>query len=166
MKNYLSFILMFSIILLTSCNKEDEPTNQTFFVNVFTQYGEDRDEDIVGEIDNAHVYLFANSSKTIDKKESFYSIYEDGELIYTDGTKAKYLYKSPSTLGINTFEDIPNGDYILAVSLVTYGRTVGVSHKPIEVNYDYRVTTEKKVFLYGKTNNNTNYGYQDWDEKW
>jgi hypothetical protein len=156
-------ILSVCLIALLGCSKNEETTEQTFFVNVFTQYSATSDEVIASP---SHVYLFEDMGKTIDKDKSYYSVYSDGDLTYTDGTTARYQYKSPTTVGINNFENIPNGKYILFVCYVSYGYVDGCSSKSIVVNYDYRATTEKKVFLYGKTTSQWNYGYQDWDEQW
>jgi hypothetical protein len=150
-------------VMIFGCSKEEESTEQTFFVNVYTQYSESSEEQIASP---CHVFLFEDKGKTIDKDESYYSAYRDGVITYTDETTERYVHKSPTTSGINNFENIPNGKYILFVAYISYGYVAAASHKQIIVNKDYNMTIEKKVFLYRGSSSAENYGYQEWDEKW
>ncbi|MCC8188721.1 MAG: hypothetical protein LIP08_14805 [Bacteroides sp.] len=161
------FILMLFAMLLTACSSDDNSKEETFFVNVYTQYSpEDAEELANPEITKSYVYLFDDASKQIDTSKSLSSVYRENLITYTDGSTEKYLFKSPTSVSAHILEDIPHGKYTLFVVLTSYnGLVQGASSKSIVVNKDYNAKTEKKVFLYRGILNG-NYGYQTWDEKW
>lgn len=152
-------VIFLPVIAFTSCSKDDEPTEQTFFVNVYSKW-ETGEETLVKD---AFVYLFSNENKSIDNQNSAYSVVSDGTITYTDGSKSsapKYATKFQS--GVFNLENIPNGEYIL---WVTYKVAVGArfysSYKKIVVNNDYRGAIEKKVFLTSMDDNGL-YIYKTW----
>ncbi len=134
-------LLAMVVLAFTGCSKDDEPTEQTFFVNVFnkTSTGEEVAE-------KAFLYLFTNEGKQVDTKESAMSVPFDGVITYTDGTTAKPVYATKFQVGVFNLENIPNGEYNLWVTSMVYSYSYS-SCKKISVNYDYRGTTEKKTFL-------------------
>lgn len=145
MKNLLlSLAILLPVIVLTSCSKDDEPTEQTFFVNVYDKW-EDGDEAIAK---NAFVYLYLDENKNIDDQKSVISVVSDGLITYEDGSKSvapKYATKLQS--GVFNMENISNGKYVLWVTYKTIaGARYYSSYKKINVDYSYRGTTEKKVF--------------------
>jgi len=93
------------------------------------------------------VFLFKDIGKELDIEKSKAYFTFDGHLTYTDGTKSEiYSYMGDDLTGINTFKDVPNGNYIIWVNY-RFGTYIQYfSSKKITVNYDYRVTMEKKVF--------------------
>lgn len=160
--NIRKILFVISIILasFSSCNKEDEPEQQTFFVNLKVQLYDG------GEIriaDKTYLYLFENTGKSIDKVKSATSIVFDSVITYSDGTTSKPKYISPSNNGINNCENISNGKYILWAIYNTYSSFYS-SSKEIVVNYDYRGATETKIFLHKNVSGLMS--YQEWDEKW
>ena len=159
----LLLLLLFPFFIACSSDDNETSEKQTFFVNVYSQYSP---EDKVEIASPALVYLYEDNGKSIDKDKSYLSVFSSQEITYTDGTTDSYVYKSDSEIGINTFEEIPHGKYIIFVMYLSYNRLrYGASHKHISVNSDYKAITEKKIFLYRGISAG-NYGYQDWDEKW
>ena len=143
MKKFL-LLLVTLPLFITSCSKDDESNEQTFFVNVFSKW-EDSKEEIAKE---ALVYIFPNENKDIDNSKSAKSVIDDGVITYSDGsTSAKPKYATKFQQGIFNFENISNGEYVLWVVYMTeYGGRCYSSYKKINVNYDYRGKSEKKVF--------------------
>lgn len=148
------------VFLISSCSKDDEPEEQTFFVNLSIQH---YDGGTIEIADKTNLYLFESLGKNIDKIKSSTSIVYDNAITYTDGTTSKPKYTSPSNNGVNTFKDIPNGKYILWAIYNNYSSFYS-SSKEIVVNYDYRGTMEKKTFLHKEISGLMS--YQEWDEKW
>ena len=131
-------------ILTTACSKDDESTEQTFFVNVYTKW-ENNEEEISKQ---AFVYIFANENKSIDNAKS------------AESSKPKYATKYQS--GVFNIENMPNGEYILWVTdMNEYGGACYSSYKKISVNESYRGTSEKKVFLRTAQDRGL-YLYQNW----
>lgn len=161
------FILMLFAFLFTACSSDDHSKEETFFVNVYTQYSAEDEEKLANpESHKAYVYLFDDLNKQIDTSKSMSSVYWDDVITYTDGSTEKYVFKSPTSVAAHILEDIPHGKYTLFVVLTSYnGLVQGASSKSIVINKDYNAKTEKKVFLYRGIENG-NYGYQAWDEKW
>lgn len=144
------------VILLGSC-KDNEPTVQTFFVNVYYKYSKTPSygEKIASP---TTVYIFKDNGKAIDTKASSVYFGFDGQLTYTDGTRSElYSYVSDGLTGINTFKDVPNGNYVVWVTYKSSAYTQYFSSKKITVNYDYRSKMETKVFDF-----DMNSGYQEW----
>lgn len=146
-------------ILTTACSKDDESTEQTFFVNVYTK-GENSEEELSKK---AFVYIFANENKSIDNSKSAESVADDGVITYTDGSKSsKPKYAIKYQPGVFNIENIPNGEYILWVTHMNeHGGACYSSYKKISVNEDYRGASEKKVFLITSEDRGL-YFYQNW----
>lgn len=136
------------LLLFSGCSKEETPAEQTFFVNTYYTYSEypDYGEHIASP---TMVMLFEDNGNEIDTERI--SAF-DPTLYDTAGNELQLRYTSPTTSGINTFENIPNGRYIILAIYLTYH-----SYKKIQVDYDYRATTEKIVFDKSKGS-----GYQEW----
>lgn len=144
------------IVMLVSC-KDNEPNTQTFFVNVYCKYSKTPS---YGEkaANPTIVYLFKDNGSAIDTKATSNYFGFDGHLTYTDGTKSElYSYVSDDLTGINTFKDIPNGNYIIWVNYKLNTYVQYLSFKKITVNYNYRSSTETKVFDF-----DSDAGYQEW----
>lgn len=146
-------------ILTTACSKDDESTEQTFFVNVYTK-GENSEEEISKQ---AFVYIFANENKSIDNSKSAESVTDDGVITYADGSKSpKPKYATKYQSGVFNIENMPNGEYILWVTHMNeFGGACYSSYKKISVNEDYRGASEKKVFLITSEDRGL-YFYQNW----
>ena len=141
-------LLLLAILpmFLTSCSKEDESNEQTFFANVYTKYDNSSEEEIAS---NAIVYIFTNENKSIDNTESAMSVIDDGVITYTDGsTSSKPKYATKWQSGVFNIEKFPNGEYILWVACMNdFAAITYSSYNKISVNNNYRGTSEKKVFI-------------------
>ena len=150
MKKILLFCLM--ALTLVGCSKDDEEaTAQTFFVNAYYTYSDYPD---YGNriADNTFVGLYEDNGNDIGSvKTTSLSIYDTNE------NELSLKYTSSSSNGINTFEGIPNGNYVLLVVHYPYTYTRYYSYKKITVNKSYNYTTEKIVFDCSKSS-----GYQIW----
>ena len=154
MKRLLSIMYVVAITtLLVSCSKGDDPTAQDFCVNVYYTYSDYSD---YGErlASPSYVLLFKDNGNNID--ESKMSI-TDLQLYDTNGNALDLIRTSPSTSGVNTFEGVENGKYVILALYSPYTFVKYYSYKKISVDYDYRVTTEKIVFDCTKDS-----GYQTW----
>lgn len=100
-------------ILTTACSKDDESTEQTFFVNVYTKW--ENDEEEISK--QAFVYIFTDENKSIDNSKSAEPVVDDGIITYTDGSKsAKPKYATKYQSGVFNIENMPNGEYIIWVT--------------------------------------------------
>lgn len=155
-------ILLLLVLLpmfMTSCSNDDEPTEQTFFVNVYTKW-EDSEEKVAKK---AFLYIYENENKSIDNSQSTVSVVNDGLITYTDGSKSsKPTYATKFQSGVFNIENLPNGEYILWVTYMEeYGGRTYSSYKAINVNHDYRGKSEKKVFQTSMQDQGL-YIYQNW----
>ena len=149
MKKITTALATLSLLLLFSgCSKEETPAEQTFFVNTYYTYSEypDYGEHIASP---TMVMLFEDNGNEIDTERI--SAF-DPTLYDTAGNELQLRYNSTNTSGINIFENVPYGRYIILAIYLTYH-----SYKKIQVDYDYRATTEKIVFDKSKGS-----GYQEW----
>lgn len=160
------FLLAATAIFL-GCSKDDDPEEQTFFVQVYSAW-DGGDDEIWGEpeeelVKKAFVYLFENENKNIDNNKSVRSVIDDGRVTYLDGSKSNPpKYSTEFQSGIFNLENISNGNYILWVTYMTeYGGRCYSSYKNIVVNYNYRGTMEKKVFRTSMDDTGL-YIFQEW----
>ena len=166
MRKLLFMLPMLAALFVFSGCADDEEGNgtQTFFVNVYSKansiFGDETDKELVN---NAFVYLYQNENKTIDNQKSAESVVNDGVLTYSDGTKSsKPKYDTNFQPGVFNLENIENGNYILwVVYMLDYGSATYSSYKNITVNYDYRGTTEEKVFITSISDTGF-YRFQNW----
>ncbi len=146
------FCFFAGILFLSGCS-ENVPTEQTFFVNAYYTYSDysDYGEKIASP---TMVMLFEDNGNEIDtdRISGF-----DPTLYDTSGNELKLCYVSDSTSGINTFENIPDGEYVILAIYVPYTFVHYCSYKRIQVDYEYRATSEKIVFDCSKDS-----GYQVW----
>lgn len=155
MKKYLYLIIL--LALFAGCSKEDdEPTEQTFFVNVYYTYSDypDYGDKLAAP---SMVMIYEDNGKAIDTERVSLT---DPKLYDTDGVELQLEEVSSSTSGVNIFENIPNGKYVILAIYQPATLLRYYSYKKITVNYDYRATTETVVFDCSK-----DYGYQTWKEK-
>lgn len=141
MKKILLLATTVALFGLCGCEKNEERTAQTIFVHIA-----DSDGHIVTiNPNNTAVFFFDDSGKEIDYTASS-PLYNDHKLTYTDGTYSDEaaIYDGGKP-GVYTFENVPNGQYILWVHYYPYS-TGWQSSKKIIVNNDSHLTTETKVF--------------------
>lgn len=152
-------LLVLLPLLTTACSKDEESSEQTFLVNVYTKW-ENEEEELSK---NALLYIFANENKSIDTNQSTVSVTEDGVITYTDGSKSSTpVYATKYQPGVFNIENMPNGEYILWVThMKDYGGVCYSSYKKISVNENYRGASEKKVFLLSSEDRGLNI-YQNW----
>lgn len=163
MKKILLLATIVASFGLLGCEKGEESQQQTFFVQVYTQYenyftGELEQEQLA---DKACVCLFENIGKTVDAEKSKSSVVSDGKITYSDGTVAEPKYQTGYLPGVFTLENVKNGSYILWVTYNTYSVFYS-SYKTIQVNSDYQGETEKKVFLIKSFEETGTYRFQNW----
>ena len=163
MKKFLLLATIVASFGLFGCEKNEDSGQQTFFVQVYTQYenyftGELEQEQLA---DKACVCLFENIGKTVDAEKSKSSVVSDGKITYSDGTVAEPEYQTGYLPGVFTLENGKNGSYILWVTYNTYSVFYS-SYKTIQVNSDYQGETEKKVFLIKSFEETGTYRFQNW----
>ena len=146
-------ILLLPLIFF-GCSKDELPTEQTFFVNAYYTYSDysDYGEKVASP---TMVMLFEDNGNEIDTERV--SVF-DPTLYDISGNELKLRYTSSTTSGINIFENIPNGKYVILAIYSPYTYVNYYSYKKIQVDYDYRTTTEKIVFDCSR-----NPGYQAWE---
>lgn len=157
--------LLAALFVFSGCSDDGEESGaQTFFVNVYSKansiYGDETEKELVNK---AFVYLYQNENKSIDNSKSAESVAVDGVLTYSDGTtSSKPKYATGTQPGVFNFENIENGNYVLwVVYMLDYGGVTYSSYKNITVNYDYRGTTEEKVFTTSMSDTGF-YRFQNW----
>ena len=163
MKKVLFLLPLLAVLFVFSGCSDDEEGDgaQTFFVNVYSKaYGSELEKDLVNK---AFVYLYQNENKSIDSQKSAESVVNDGILTYSDGTtSSKPKYATDIQPGVFNFENVENGNYVLwVVYMLDYGGVTYSSYKNITVNYDYRGTTEEKVFITSMSDTGF-YRFQNW----
>ena len=147
------------MIGLTGCNKDDESSQQLFFVNVYIQDSPSLNKALASP---SSVFLFEDTGKEVDNTASASSVRNNQVMTFTDGTTSdRCKYSSPSTTGVNTFEDINNGKYIIWVVYVPYGFLAHSSSQKIVVDKNIQAKNIDKIFL-----NKGTFGYQAWNEGW
>lgn len=150
MKKILLLAIMAATASLYGCNKDEERTAQTIFVHIA-----DYDGHIVTiNPNNTAVFFFKDNGKDIDYTASNPSL-NDLKLTYTDGSYSDEaaIYDSGKP-GVYTFENVPNGQYILWVHYYPYS-SGWQSSKKIIVNNDSHLMIETKVFKGGSR-------YEEW----
>lgn len=135
-------LLIMFVTAFVGCEKEDSArTEQTIFVHL-----SDRDGSLITlKPENTAVFFFEDNGKAIDYSKSNPTL-DKGKLTYTDGTlslQAKIMdYGKPA---IYTFENVPNGKYILWVHYYPYSFGIH-SSKSLTVNEDSHLRIENKIF--------------------
>lgn len=146
-------LLCLIALSICGCKKENEPIEQTFFVNAYYTYSEYPDYgNKIAE--NTYVALHKDNGNEIDI-ERINPL--SPTLFDNKGNELPLWCVSSSITGVNFFEDIPNGKYVILVVHTPYPFVHYYSYKKINVNYDYRATTEKILFDRSKDS-----GYQSW----
>lgn len=135
-------MLLLTALVFTGCKKDDdERTSQTIFVHLVDSDGALK----TVNPENSAVFFFEDNGKAIDYSKSNPSL-NDGKLTYTDGTaslKAKIMdSRKPA---VYTFENVPNGKYILWVHYYPYS-TGTHSSKKLTVNENSHLKIENKAF--------------------
>lgn len=153
-------VLIIGVLAFIGCSKdEDVRVKQSFFVDVKEQYSQSKDAEYITK-GNVFVFLFEDKGGDIDYKATTFGFSTNPRLTYADGTEVKY--KEMENGSVVTFEDIPDGNYILWVYYEP-GMLVYHSSMKLTVNEDTHLKRFTKVF---KTDSDTNFGYQDWNIKW
>lgn len=132
---------LFVASVFAGCEKNEERTAQTIFVHIADSNG----HIVTNKPTNTAVFFFKDNGKEIDYTTSL-PISDGYKLTYTDGTYSDeaVIYDSGQP-GVYTFENVPNGQYILWVHYYPY--SFGwQSSKKIIVNNDSHLMVETKVF--------------------
>lgn len=143
-------MMVLGVLAITGCKKDDQRTAQTIFVH----FAESDGKLITLNPKNTAVFFFEDNGKAIDYSKSNPSL-DDGKLTYTDGTlspAAKIVDSSKPA--VYTFENVPNGKYILWVHYYPYSFGVH-SSKQLIVTENSHLKTETKAFK-------TSTGYEEW----
>ncbi len=152
-------IMMLCLIaLITGCEKENESLSQTLMTNVSYTYSSQPDYKSKLS-NNAFVFVFKDNGNEVDNVKSTTSIILDGVLTYKDGT----LSDSPIRLSeqsVNTFENIPNGNYIIWVAHIPYALTYKTSSTNVTLKANDGIVIKNVVLDMDEEN-----GYQLWKDK-
>lgn len=123
-------ILLFSVLLFISCEKEAEQTTATLMVNVSFKYENSAETQTAAP---ALVMLFKGNAAEFDFDESVNSMFKSQSMTLKNGTKAVPAYTSSSFSGVNIFEDIEKGNY----TIIAYYKPDGYSW-PFLYYYAYK----------------------------
>lgn len=153
-----TFLMLSLIALITGCEKENESLTQTLMVNVSYTYSSNPD---YGDklSDKAFVFIFKDNGKEVDNEESDNSVIFDLKMTYKDGTKSDSPIRS-SESSVNTFEDVPNGNYIIWVAHIPYAATVKTTSTKVSLKPNDDLVIKKVVLDMDLPN-----GYQVWKDK-
>lgn len=144
-------IMVAAALVFTGCSKDDdERTKQTILLHLNSSSG----KLITLNPENTAVFFFEDNGKAIDYSKSNPSR-DDGKLTYTDGTLSSMAKIVDSGKpAVYTFENVPNGKYILWVHYFPYSFGVH-SSKQLIVTENSHLKIETKVFKTGT-------GYEEW----
>ena len=95
---------------ITGCSKDDDPGMHPVMVNISYKYSED------GNSQHASpclVQLYKVALADFDAKASETSMYENQDITLKDGSTPRPAFISSSFVGVNTFLDVPDGDYLV-----------------------------------------------------
>ncbi|MEG1075728.1 MAG: hypothetical protein RSD89_01340 [Mucinivorans sp.] len=153
MKKILLLIICVAMFIFTGCKKNDKDdarTQQTIFLHLENSSG----EPITLKPNNTAVFFFEDNGKSIDYSKSNPSV-NDGKLTYNDGTlSSKAKISDSGKPAVYTFENVPNGKYILWVHYYPYSTGVR-SSKQLVVNENSHLKIEAKIFKASS-------GYEEW----
>lgn len=150
MKKVLLFLAC--ILTLAGCNKEDIPP--AVMINVSYQFPEfpERGKTIATP---TLVLLYDYSvAASFDKVKSIDSMSEINKIMLPDGSTPEPKYSSaPNLTGVNTFENIEDGRYMVIVFFQPSGFTWNMlyyyGYKEIEVNDANKIQSYNLVFNWG-----------------
>lgn len=126
------FLLLFAAIACAAfvgCSKDDDNDAQNVLVNVKLE----------GDLASPTLVMLYNnvSSADLDKEKSVSSLANSQKITLKDGTTTDAtLSSAPNFTGVNTFNDVPNGKYLLIV----YHKPDGYSF-PMFYYYGYKDIT-------------------------
>lgn len=148
-------MMVLGVLAITGCKKDKESTEQTVMINVSYQYPTSPD---LGKKTAAPtlVQLYDYSkAMNFDKQKSVASIKNSYKLTLADGTTLMPLYDStPNFTGINTFEQVKNGKYIVIVYFKPEGYEwfMYYGYKEISVDSSKPLIMYDLVFNWGAHN--------------
>lgn len=141
MKRFLLFIVTIPILTFLGCSKDDDArTAQTILVHLKNS----DDKLITLNVENTAVFFFEDNGKQIDYTVSNPSL-NDGKLTYIDGTTSMQAKITGSGKAVYTFENIPNGKYILWVHYFPFSFGTQ-SSKQLIVSEGSHLKIETKIF--------------------
>lgn len=144
-------LMVLTALVFTGCKKEDdERTKQTILLHLKNSSG----KLITLNPENTAVFFFEDAGKAIDYSKSNPTL-NYGKLTYADGTlSSKVKFFDSGKSAVYTFENVPNGKYILWVHYFPYSFGVH-SSKQLVVTENSHFKIEAKVFK-------TSFGYEEW----
>lgn len=153
----LLFLFCFMHFIL-SCEKDDSLNVHDIIINVSYKYGE-RPDFKPRLATNSIVMIFLDEGKQIDYENT--SLLYDMSITFTDGTKSqKFEYISNNTTGVNTFENVPNGGYILAAVYKPYDFIEYYTIKKVAISKD-----DSPLLIHDVTLDiDKGLGYQPWSK--
>ncbi len=150
MKKLLLSLMVIVCAASAGCSNDDEErTAQTIFVHLKDKNG----QLIELNVENTAVFFFEDNGKAINYTLSNPSL-NDGKLTYTDGTMSENAKFKASGRAVYTFENLPNGSYILWVHYFPYSFGTQ-SSKRIVVSERSHLSVEEKIFRTGDR-------YEEW----
>lgn len=135
-------------ITLVGCSKDEEPTEQTFFVNVY-HYQSESTNSAKRLAEQTWVSLHRDNGRGVGRVDALNGV------IYDEvGAELPLKATSPSNSGANTFENIPNGKYVMLILHTGCGGwNFTWEHITVDGSYNHKTVT---VTLDCST------GYSDW----
>lgn len=146
--------MILPMFVFMGCSDDDDEGSktQTVLVNVSCQY-EGLDSKKLASPTLVLLYDY-EIAKNFDKEKSVDTMYSSQKISLTDGTILKPKYTSDNFTGVNTFEDVENGQYLI----IAYFKPEGYSwpmfyyygYKQIVVNEDNAAQLYNLVFTWGE----------------
>lgn len=152
-KNFF-LLAVLSILIFVGCSddKDEISKSQSVLVNVSYQYPSSADKKVASP---TLVLLYDyEAAKNFDKEKSVNSMSDSRKLSLADGTLLEPKYTSGSFSGVNTFESVENGQYIIVAFFKPDGYTWPMfyyyGYKQIVVNEQNASKLYDLVFTWGE----------------
>lgn len=109
----LLFIMAMVLPLFTfiGCSDDESANSQKVMINLYWKY-ENLEDTKIASPSIVALYDY-EEAKNFDKEASVNALAYDGHIVLRDGTALTPKYVSDSTVGINTFENVDNGKYLV-----------------------------------------------------
>ena len=113
MKKVLFFLpMLVALFVFSGCSDDDEPKDeQTVMINISWKY-ENRDNIEIASPSIVMLYDY-EEAKDFDKQQSVQTMANDGDIVLPNGERPSPKYISDNLTGVNTFENVKNGKYLV-----------------------------------------------------
>ena len=130
--------MLLALFVFTGCGDDEEGDNssQTVMINLYWKY-ENIDDTKIASPSIVALYDYEDA-KNFDKEASVNAMANDGHIVLKDGTALTPKYISNNTVGVNIFENVANGKYMVIAMYKPDGYSFPFAflygYKMIEVN--------------------------------